>query len=272
MDSELTPSPLARLFQMVNQYRLPQAIFVAAQLGLADMLADGSKSVAELARATGTHPPTLALLLRLLVSAEVFGQQPDGRFRLTPLSSYLRTDAPDSWRDWVISLGHTAYPVWGNLLYTVQTGQAAFEQTFGSSYYSYMAQHPEIAAAWDRSMEQSSRDWPAALPTRYDFTPFRRVVDVGGGHGTVLAALLKAIPPLSGVLFDLPHVVVGAYDLVQQFAQMVRTRTGEHLDAWLVQVVDSQIPELQSFTLGIERDKPAVVAGLTLPHSNDYVA
>jgi hypothetical protein len=215
MDNAVTTSPLALLFQMMNQYRLPQAIFVAARLGIADVLADGPKSAAEVAQATGTHRPTLDHLLRLLGSNEVLREEADGRFGLTALSSYLRSDTPDSWRDWVISLGNTTYPVWGDLLYTVQTGKAAFEHIFGSPYYDYMAQHPEDAAAWDRAMDSSSRDLLATLPQRYDFTPLHRLVDVGGGHGTVLAALLKATPTLSGVVFDLPHVVAGARPMLE---------------------------------------------------------
>jgi hypothetical protein len=184
-------------------------------LGIADVLADGPKSAAEVATATGTHRPTVDLLLRLLASHEVFREGADGRFGLTPLSSYLRSDTPDSWRDWVISLGNTTAPVWGDLLYTVQTGKAAFEHLFGSPYYDYLAQHPEVATVWDRAMEHGNGDWLAMVSQRSDWKPLHRLVDVGGGHGTALAAVLKASPTLSGVLFDLPHVVVGARPVLE---------------------------------------------------------
>ena len=210
MDSEATSPVGAALEQMMHQYRLPQALVAAARLGLADLLADGPRSADDLARVTATHAPTLHRLLRALAGAGVFAEGADGRFGLTPLVAALRADGPDSRRGWIINVGNTEYRAWAELPHTLLTGEPAFARAFGDGFYAYLARHPEVAETWDRFMDRSARAWLAALLASYDFTALRTLVDVGGGRGTALAAILRATPGLRGVLFDLPHVVAGA--------------------------------------------------------------
>jgi hypothetical protein len=215
MSAADTPAPL-EFFQLVTRYQIPQAIYVAAKLGIANLLADGPKSIEELARATGANPQSLKLLMYALSSVNVFAEDAQGRFELTPLASYLRSDMPHSQRAWALSQAETGYPTWAQLLHTITTGRPAFPRIFGVSYYEYMAQHPEIAADWDQSMDQTAQSWLHSLTTIYDFTRLRTVVDVGGGHGGLLASILKDVPDLRGILFDLPHVVAGAGPLLAE--------------------------------------------------------
>ena len=214
MESETVPPPL-HFFQLVTRYYTPQAIYAAARLGIADLLAGGPLSVAELAQATETHMPTLGLLLRALTSIELLAEEPDGRFSLAPLGQYLRADTPHSQNGWALSHGETGYRIWAELLHTIRTGQPAFERVFGACYYDYMRQNPEQAGRWDSAMDQTARDWLGALSTSYDFTPFQMIVDVGGGRGTLIARILQAAPTAHGILLDLPHVVAGAAPILQ---------------------------------------------------------
>jgi SAM-dependent methyltransferase len=203
-------------FRLVTSYQISQAIYVAAKLGVADRLADGPKTLDELARATSANAATLRLLMDALSTIDIFAETADGRFCLTPLAGYLRSDTPYSQRGWALSQAQIGYRAWAELLHAVTSGQPAFEHIFGARYYDYMAQHPEAAAEWDYSMDQTARDWLGALAASYDFTPIQTIVDVGGGHGAALASILKDVPTLRGILFDLPHVVAGAESLLAE--------------------------------------------------------
>jgi SAM-dependent methyltransferase len=221
MTSEDTPAPFA-FFRLATSYQITQALSVAAKLGIADRLADGPKTLNELAHATSANAATLRLLMYALSTIDIFAEAADGRFMLTPLASYLRSDTPFSQRGWVLSQAHLAYRAWAELLHTVTSGQPAFEHVFGTRYYDYMAQHPEVAAEWDHSMDQTARDWLGALAASYDFAPIQTIVDVGGGHGATLASILKDIPTMRGILFDLPHVVAGAESLLAEAGVAMR--------------------------------------------------
>jgi hypothetical protein len=186
-----------------------QAVHVAAKLGLADLIGDGSKTAEELAQATGAHAPSLARLLRALTSLEVFADDGGGRYRQTALSETLRTDHPQSVRRWALMLG--APFIWrpcGELSETIRTGQTAFETVHQAPFFAYLADHPEDAAIFNAAMS-SVPAYIAAFVGAYDFSRFERIVDVGGGRGARLQAILAANPGLRGVLQDLPAVVQG---------------------------------------------------------------
>ena len=176
----------------------------------------GRKTLDELSHATSANAATLRLLMYALSTIDIFAETADGRFCLTPLAGYLRSDTPYSQRGWALSQAQIGYRAWAELLHTVTSGQPAFEHIFGARYYDYMAQHPEVAAEWDYSMDQTAREWLGALAASYDFTPIQTIVDVGGGHGATLANILKDIPTMRGILFDLPHVVAGAGSLLAE--------------------------------------------------------
>jgi SAM-dependent methyltransferase len=209
--SEAAELPLtAALAQMATGYQVTQALYVATKLGIAELLADGPRTVAELAHAAGAHAPSLSRLLRALAGLGVFAQEADERFRLTPLAQLLRADAPDSMRATILNQGGLAYHLWDDLLYSVQTGENAFEHHFGAPSWQYFAQHREEGALFNAFMTERARQRRRALLAAYDFTGATGVVDVGGGRGALLAGILAAYPQLHGVLFDQPQVVAAA--------------------------------------------------------------
>jgi len=202
--------PAWRFHQLMTSYYVPQAIYVAAQLGLADHLARHPQTTDELARATATDPAALNLLLYALSSVGIFAVTPNGTWQLTPLATYLQSDMPHSQRGWALFHGGVGYHAWAELKQTIETGATAFAHAFGDDFYGYMATHPEIATAWDTAMNQTARSWLGALTESYDFSGLDTIVDVGGGQGTLLAMLLPALAHARGILVDLPHVVAGA--------------------------------------------------------------
>jgi hypothetical protein len=208
MDTQLPPPVL--LFQMATGHYVSQAIYVAAELGIADRLAGGPQAHDELAKATGTHAPSLRRVLRLLASAGVLAETDDGRFELTPIGACLQS-GPGSFRA-VAQLfgGPGVWSCWGELLHTVRTGETAWHRLFGPDSFAYFATHPEEGAVFDEAMGAFTAMVSVAVAAAYDFSPFRTIVDVGGSEGVLLAGILRENPTLRGVVFDLPRLAEGA--------------------------------------------------------------
>ena len=207
--------PELAILRLVNGYQLTQALSVAATLGLADRLADGARTSDELAREVGVHAETLYRLLRALASIDVFHEEPGRQFRLTELGAVLRTDAPESVRGWAAFVGDPSHwQAWGDLLHSVRSGENAFRHVHGMDPWTLRAQRPEDSAVFDRAMTSLSRQVAEQVIAAFDFGRFSSVVDVGGGNGAFLAAILARNPRLRGVLFDQPHVVAGAGPLL----------------------------------------------------------
>jgi O-methyltransferase domain/Dimerisation domain len=209
MSSQELPPPFV-LFRMVTGYYVSRAIHVAARLGIADLLAEGPRDHDELAKATGTHADSLRRVLRLLASAGVLLEEEDGKFALTPIGACLRSGVPGSMRAAALLFGGITQQAWGDLLHSVETSEPAFRRAFGMDPFDYMAEHPDEAANFDAAMADFTRHIAIAVTTAYDFSAFRRIVDVGGGNGALLAGILAANPPLTGVIFDLPNVATRA--------------------------------------------------------------
>lgn len=225
-----TQAPGDILLEMTRGYRHGQALAVAATLGIADLLADGPRSVDDLAEATGTHAPSLLRLLRALASIGVFAEDDRQRFRLTPLAEPLRSDAPHSVRSSLRFLGDPVLFVpWGQLLQSVRTGGPAFDSVFGTGMYDYLAQHPAAAEVFNAGMAGQPRH--EAVLEAYDFGGARMVVDVGGGNGRLIAAILRAHPAQQGILYDLPEVVAGAQESLEGLADRCRVVGGSFLDS-----------------------------------------
>jgi hypothetical protein len=203
--------PPEDLWNLVNGYRVSQAIYVAATLGLANALADGPRTSAELAGETDADPDALYRLLRALASVGVFYEDDARRFSLTPLGEGLRSDRAGSIRGWAAFIGRPYYwQAWGNLLHSVQTGENAFRHVHGVDVWDYRTKHPEESPIFDRAMTDLTKRVTARVLEEYDFGRFGTIVDVGGGQGALLTALLEANPGVNGVLFDQPHVVANA--------------------------------------------------------------
>lgn len=203
--------PEAVLIQIQFSALLAQALSVAAELKIADLLADGPRSIKELAETTGSHERSLYRILRSLASAGVFSEVADRVFAQTPHSEPLRSDAPVSMRNGAIFMGAPwHWQVWGDLRYSVKTGLPAWSKQLGGEVFDFFARNPEASEIFNNAMTDMSVSSAPPLVAAYDFSGIRTVADVGGGHGYFLAQILKANPELRGMLYDLDHVVQGA--------------------------------------------------------------
>lgn len=211
--------PPVQLLQLMNGYWITQSIAVAAELRLADELAAGPAGANELASVTGTHAPSLRRLLRALAMIGVLDEQPDGRYELTPIGTFLRQDVPGSLRALARMRGSDwQWRAWRELGYSVRTGETALDHVYGKPLFEYFAaDSPQDGAVFNEAMTSHASQMHTAVAGAYDFPTEGTVVDVGAGHGTLTAAILQAHPGLSAVVFDLPQVVAGARDwLVDQ--------------------------------------------------------
>lgn len=208
------PPPQAML-QMITGFWVSQTIHAAARLGLADLVKDGPQTADEMAAATNTHAPSLYRVLRALASIGVFVEDDQGRFATTLLAATLETDAPGTLR-WMAmaELGQEHFPAWGNLLHSVRTGETAFDNYFGQDPWTYYAQHPAEAQVFNNAMTGLTGMVHQAVLNAYDFSGITKMVDVAGGHGGQLSAILRQYPSMQGVLFDLPHVIDSAGPLL----------------------------------------------------------
>lgn len=201
-------TPAERLYALIGAYRLSEAISVAAALGIADALADGDRTIDALAARTQTDAGALYRLLRALAAAGVLSETPDRSFALTGAGTFLRSDVPGTLRDWAIFVGRPQVREgWGNLEHTIRTGENAFTALHGESVWDWRKHEPAEDALFNRAMVSNSATVATALADAYDFRAARTVADIGGGSGTLLAAILGRHPGLRGVLFDQPHVV-----------------------------------------------------------------
>ena len=206
------PSEPARatLLRIGLGFAAAQSLSVAAELGLADHLAAGPQTVEALAAATGTAPSALRRVMRLLAAEGIFAEEVPGTFAQTPLSDGLRADAPGSPRDFLRMIGREPFVAWSRLLDAVRTGRPSFELVFGASRFDWLGQHPEAAALFQAAMVALSDDVVEPIATAYEFGDLGVVVDVGGGHGGVLSAILARHPSVEGILFDLPSGIAAA--------------------------------------------------------------
>jgi hypothetical protein len=206
----------ATLLRLVNGYYVSQAIHVAASLGIADLLADGTRTSDDLAHEADADPETLYRLLRALASVGVL-HEGDGRlFSLTPVGELLRSDVPGSLHGWAAYAGRPYFwAAWAELLHSVRTGENTFQHVHGQDIWSYRADRPDESALFDAAMKALTGASNAALIDAFDFSRFGTLVDVGGGNGALLASVLASNPALQGVLFDQAHVVAGADQVLE---------------------------------------------------------
>jgi hypothetical protein len=209
-----------------------RVVQVAAELGVADLLIDGPKSAASLAREMGAHPPSLYRLLRALASTGVLEHQSDDCFALTELGATLVSNAPRSARGGVL-LYAMWWRLWEELTHSIRTGEAAAPRVYGQPFFDHVSANPELAAIFHEGMRGLNASVLPAIVNAYDFSQHGLIVDVGGGHGTLLAAALEAAPASKGLLFDLPSVVEGARTTLTQqgLAERVLCVAGDMFDS-----------------------------------------
>lgn len=229
----MAPAPIA-MMEMILQAWAAQAITAAANLGIADALAERPLSADELARAVDADADALSRLLRALIMRGIFRQRRDGRYDLTPLADTLRSDADVSVAALARFVGlpqHREH--WSHLTDAIRTGRAAVPVLRGKPFFEYLVDEPEFAQSFNDAMTSVSELAITAVIAGYDFSPYATIVDVGGGHGRLLAAILVATPHSHGILLDLPEVVAGAPAVLEEHhvADRVRVVEGSFFDA-----------------------------------------
>jgi hypothetical protein len=208
---------IQRLLELINGFRTTQAIYVTVTLGVPDLLRNGAVACDQLAVLTGSNPRALYRLLRALAAIGIMHEGEDRRFALAPLGRALVSDSHCSRNAWArFAAGPPLWASWGHLLHSVRTGETGFRDLHGRDVWSFRADNPEESALFDLAMRENARGIAQEMLSAYDFSQFRRIVDVGGGNGTLIAGLLAACPQATGTLLDLAHVISGAGEVLQQ--------------------------------------------------------
>ena len=209
--------PHVQLLQIATGEWAARALYAAAELGLADQLANVPRSATELAGPMHVDAPSLHRFMRTLASLGVLTERPEQRYALTTLGEALRTGAPNSARATLRWFGNRSYQKsWDHLIYSIQTGKTGFEKAHTMPLFEYLAQHSDEASLFSETMVGLHGQEPSAVAAAYDFSTFKTLVDVGGATGNMLAAILSRHAGPSGVLFDLPHVVADAPLLLKE--------------------------------------------------------
>jgi SAM-dependent methyltransferase len=202
--------PSVPLLQMAMGAWVSQTIYVAAKLGIADVLGDGPKSCDEIAAATHTPSPSMSRLLRALRSLEVVSTVAGGRFELAAVGRPLQASRPGSLRALVLTLGEIHYEAWGALLHSVKTGAPAFPSVFGARLFDYLDVDQDAGATFHEAMSDVSALVSQAVVLAYEFAGIELLADIGGGCGQFLMTILESYPGMRGVLLDTPAVIAEA--------------------------------------------------------------
>jgi len=206
-----------QLSRMITSLWVPQAIYAAAALGIADVLADGPRRSDDVAQAVGAHRGALHRLLRALVVLGLCTATDDGAFALTPLGACLRAGTRDSVRSWALLMGGAmVWGSWGHLVECVRTGEAVPKLLAGTGTFEQMAADPDASLVFDHAMVELTRQLAGAVAMAYDFSGIRTIVDVGGGYGALLPPILAAYPEMKGVVVDLARCRDGATRLFEK--------------------------------------------------------
>jgi len=206
-----TRPPHAVMVDLTIGHWVARLTYVAAKLKLADLLKDGPRTAEQLAAATSVQAPALYRVLRALASVGIFAETKGGRFKLTPLAATLQTGVPGSLHAWTLMINEKyTWDSWEELLHGVRTHEIPFVKAHGVMPFEYLERHPDDLALFGESMTSLSATENPAIASAYAFSRIGTLVDIGGGHGSLLATILRANPMLHGILFDQPSVIARA--------------------------------------------------------------
>ena len=218
------------LFQMIIGKWISQALGTVVGIGVPDQLARGARRCSQIAREAGVSEDGLYRLLRALASVGLFAETADRQFRLTKMGQLLRSDHPESLAGFARFTAHdVTWRPWGKLDYSVTTGMPAFDHVFNEPIFEHFAKNPGASAIFDDAMTSISAVEARATSDAYDFKGIKTLMDVAGGHGLLLATILRRHKAMRGVLFDLPHVAAGAAATFTRagISGRVRVETGD---------------------------------------------
>ena len=203
-------SPAMTLREMLTGYWVSQSIYAIAKLGVADLLSSGPQNDEQLASSLGVNKNALYRIMRTLSSHGLFAEDEKHNFALTPLGSLLQTEVPGSMRAMAVWNGELSYRAWGAVMHSIETGQPALRHALGMKLFEYLSQNPESRQVFDAAMTGLALQVSQAVATAYDFSGIKRIVDVGGGEGTLAATILLAHHDMKAIVFDLPDAVENA--------------------------------------------------------------
>lgn len=212
-EKNMMPSlpPEAMMFQFLFGTVVQKGIYVAADLGIADLVNEKPMSAEELAEKTSTHSASLYRVLRMLAGIGFFAEGSDGKFEMTPLAALLLKDNQNSMRDFALMMGNDwSWQTVKNLRHSVETGKMAHEKSFGKTLWEYFEEDTEVGGIFNRAMTSNSLAAVRPIVEGYDFSSFGKIADIAGGHGILLSGILKANPNTRGMLFDIPSVIAGS--------------------------------------------------------------
>lgn len=216
LSQSMVPAPIA-LLELAQGSMITQAIYVAAELRLADALSDGPLPAEKIARIVNADPEAVYRLLRLLSSYSIFAEHSDGRFKLTPMADALRSDTPNSMRGMAVLMGHpTHWEDWSHLVNSVRTGEPSLPKLRGMGAFEYLESNPAYGTVFNQGMTNLSDLETDPILAAYDFSRFNTIVDVGGGRGALLAGILQRATNSRGILFDARAVGSGAESLLEE--------------------------------------------------------
>jgi hypothetical protein len=198
---------LPAVFEMATGYWVSQAIYVAAKLGIADLLADSPKSCEEIASATDADASSLFRLMRALLSLGVLAMEDHNRFRLTEIGAPLQSGMPSSLRSMILTLGEEHYQAWGGILHSIQSGKPAFDCVFNAPLFEYLQRSPAAADTFNDAMTDFTRQAALATVMAYDFSKIGTAFDIGGGQGVLISTILRSNHGMTGIVFDSANVV-----------------------------------------------------------------
>jgi len=278
--------PEAHMMQTLGACFISQAAYVAAKLGVADLLVENPKPVAEIAAACGADERSLYRVLRTLAMAGIFLETEPRVFANTPASETLRSDAPNSLRDAAIWIGEEPHwRVYGEMLYSVRTGEAAWKRVHGQDAFPYLFETDrELGDIFNRAMKSFSGTTIPAIIEAYDFSGVGVLADVAGGYGHLLAGVLNRYPQMKGVLFDVPYVLEGAPDLLEKegVADRVELVRGDFFesipvraDAYMLKHVihdwydEQNIKIMKNIRASMPDDGKVLILDMVIPEGNE---
>jgi DNA-binding Lrp family transcriptional regulator len=208
LHTRLMPPQAALLNYAIGNMVIHKSIYVAAELGIADILKDGPKSIDQLAEMTGTDRDSLHRLMRTLTGAGIFRAKKNGYIETNKLGIHLQSDLEDSMYAFIKMVGENWIDdIWKNLLQTTRTGKDYYENTYGVNFFDWLKTNEDAQKEFDIAMTSISVMSDAPVAEAYDFSKFSSLVDVGAGHGSQMVSILKNCPLLKGVVFDAPDVI-----------------------------------------------------------------
>lgn len=278
------PSPMG-LIEMITSPWIAQAIYVAAALGIADLLLNGAKSIDELAKDTNSHSSNLYRILRALASINIFTEVEPQKFGLTPIAQYLCSDHPNTLRSLAMMLGDEwHWRCWGEILNVVKTGKPAIKGLYQvDNTFEYFAKNEVSGAIFNDAMTNSSQNIHTAIIDNYDFSDIDRIIDIGGGYGTLITSILSKYQHMHGVIFDQPSVVSGAEKLLQSkkisarcetiggdFFQSVPSKGDAYILSYIIHDWSDEdcIKILKNIRQGIKKDGRLLVIEAVVPTGN----